>query len=195
VTPQGIAALAERVRRGPDRRPEWLRALPHASEPTALYYRFLLALAEAAAPALAVEIGTYHGTSAAHLAFGAGPGTVLTMDIDLDATAAAAGIASAHGLRNLVAAAADSLSDAARHLMEERPAIDILFIDGLHVREQVLAEYWAWIGHVRPGGIVLFDDIDLDDGMRSAWEEIPPPKILLPILHHTGFGAAIKEGG
>ena len=41
--------------------------------------------------------------------------------------------------------------------------ISVLFVDNLHVKEQVLVELYYWYGHVREGGTIAFHD--------SAWPE------------------------
>ncbi len=71
--------------------------------------------------------------------------------------------------------------------------VDILFIDSLHEYDQVIAEYKAWLPKMKYGGVILFDDIHLDEYMSKVWEfiQLGHDSIELPHLHHSGFGAII----
>src|SRR5574342_178080 len=50
-----------------DRRPEWLRKLRDAEHPAVPYYKFLFEIGDLYKPLNILEIGTFVGTSAAHL--------------------------------------------------------------------------------------------------------------------------------
>jgi predicted O-methyltransferase YrrM len=51
--------------------------------------------------------------------------------------------------------------------------IQLLFIDGSHRYEDVLADFGAFFPHVVPGGIVVFHDVNDDwPGVKRAWQEI-----------------------
>ena len=44
-------------------------------------------------------------------------------------------------------------------------------------------------------GILLVDDINLNDQMRRVWADISRPKLdITSIGHHTGTGAVLFEG-
>jgi predicted O-methyltransferase YrrM len=54
-----------------------------------------------------------------------------------------------------------------------RQPIDLLFIDGSHVYEDVLADFENFLPHVKPGGIVAFHDVDEGwSGPWRVWREI-----------------------
>jgi len=54
--------------------------------------------------------------------------------------------------------------------------IHLLFIDGSHVYEDVLADFNGFFPHVVPGGIVAFHDVaDYKPGPLRAWNETAKP--------------------
>lgn len=183
-----LKKLEARAAAPEDPRPEWLKA---ASDPAGLYYRFLYELSKPEGeghPRFAVEIGTYTGGSAAHMA--ALGCRVLTIDSNPNA----ARLAARFGMPNLEAVTSDSMAfigDLASY-----PPIDILFIDGNHTFNQAYGEYEGYRRRVRDGGVILFDDLALPMATREMevlWEFIPDPKVRLDSLHSTGFGAAVKD--
>lgn len=50
--------------------------------------------------------------------------------------------------------------------------IDIAFIDAIHTSGFVEPQFQAVADRVRPGGLVLLDDINFSADMRSCWEKI-----------------------
>jgi predicted O-methyltransferase YrrM len=52
------------------------------------------------------------------------------------------------------------------------PAFDWIFFDTDHLYESTMAHLELLAGRVRPGGTLVFDDINFSDGMRRAWSEI-----------------------
>jgi MMP 1-O-methyltransferase len=142
---------------------------------------YLLA-AELPAGACVVEIGSWVGVGTCYLAAGlraAAGGSVYAVDTfrgtTLDPksqTAWAASVAKLGGstlpllrrhLRRfgleplVVPIEADSVAAAAGYA---GPPIDLLYIDGDHVYEAVRADFEAWRGKVRPGGLLAFHDVD-----------------------------------
>lgn len=180
-----IEMLINGLRSRTDTRPDWLRAMPSASDDTALYYRFFHHLVEHVAPIRVLEIGTYFGTSACHFAFANVGGFVRTIDCNPDAKVALEQ-AAADRITNIWPVTSDSLAWA---VQEPAKAYDVLFIDGLHNAAQVQAEYEAYRPFVRDDGLIFFDDIDLGD-MPEFWRGVDDPKVRLDALHYTGFGCA-----
>ena len=76
--------------------------------------------------------------------------------------------------------------------ISKRGSIDILFIDTDHNGEQVIIELSLYSPLVRPGGIILFDDIRINDGMSQWWDNLDEGKFELPGMHHTGFGVVFR---
>lgn len=180
----------------PDDRPEWLRNMASASDPTALYYRFFHELVKMFHPLKVLEIGTYVGTSAAHLGFAnTDGGSVLTIDVNPDAKVQLERAIEDKGLYAIEAVTRDSMVWAAenRHRAGE---FDILYIDGLHNFNQTYGEYVAYRQFVKDGGLIFFDDLELDMATREMqvfWDLVPEEKQKLDMLHYTGFGACKKD--
>lgn len=160
-------------------------------EPVAPYYCFLARLAEHAKSCL--EIGTYRGSSAAHLAaFGA---AVITIDVNPDAARCVREI----GIDRITPITANSgfvLQDPVEAAKIRALApYDILYIDGDHTFNSAYGDYARFWPFVREGGVIVFDDIRLGmagDEMRIFWDHVVDPKVELNALHETGFGAAIR---
>lgn len=69
---------------------------------------------------------------------------------------------------------------------------DIWFFDTDHTYEQLMAEYELYKPFFKPGAVLLFDDIKLNDGMKKAWKEMElGDKYEADELHWSGFGVAI----
>lgn len=56
--------------------------------------------------------------------------------------------------------------------------IDLLFIDGSHVYEDVKQDFELFYPWVKPGGMVVFHDVDQKfPGVKKVWDEISEPKL------------------
>lgn len=177
-----------------DDRPEWLRNMASASDDTAMYYRFFHQLVKRYHPLKVLEIGTYVGTSAAHLGFANVDGSVLTIDINPDAKLQLERALEDKGLA-VEAVTKDSMqwANESRGLHGQ---FDMLFCDGLHNFTQTYAEYVAYRPFVKEGGLLFFDDLNLDmatQEMQVFWELVPERKVKLDSLHYTGFGVCVKD--
>jgi len=186
-----IKALAQELvanYRTLDTRPEWLRAVPYSVDESLGVYQLFLYVLLSRHPEFArcLEIGTHLGTSSLQIAEAGA--SVITIDIDAKYTILTQGIAAEHGLNNrLTALTGDSSTIAV-----DGP-FDLLFIDGDHTLEQAHSDYLRFRPLVREGGLMLFDDTQFNDGMKTAWANVTDPKIELVELHHMGFGIAIKD--
>jgi predicted O-methyltransferase YrrM len=182
--------LSKGLENMPDDRPEWLKLLSERTEPKELYYRFLYELCKRRypRPEFVVEIGTYVGVSAAHMAVHAG--RVLTIDINPDAAKQVQAIP----LKNIEAVTSDSMYFLER--LAGYPKADLLFIDGNHTFNQAYGEYRAYRDHVKDDGLILFDDVALPmktNEMEVFWEFVVDPRTRLDNLHRTGYGVARKD--
>jgi predicted O-methyltransferase YrrM len=52
------------------------------------------------------------------------------------------------------------------------PSIDIAFIDAIHTSAFVLPQFKLVLQHLKPGGLVLFDDVDFSDDMADCWRQV-----------------------
>lgn len=46
----------------------------------------------------------------------------------------------------------------------DKGGVDLVFVDTLHVREQVLAELYFWADHLKPNGFFVFHDTEWEEG-------------------------------
>jgi len=87
-------------------------------------------------------------------------------------------------------------NEALPHFTDE--SVDLLHIDGLHTYEAVREDFTGWYPKVKPGGIVLFHDIEAkmeDYGVWRFWEELAPRYESFDFRHGFGLGVLRKPGG
>lgn len=175
----------------PDDRPQALKDLRDAVHPTTLYYRFLYELCTRYTPVDVLEIGTFCGTSAAHMAWNNG-GHVITVDIQPDAKAQVDRIGRPN-IRSIV-------TDSSRVIPQlEGRTFDVIYIDGWHDFNQTYGEYVLFRPLLRDGGLMIIDDVGLEmegDQMEVFWEFVGDAKQRVDHLHpNTGFGIVQKTAG
>jgi predicted O-methyltransferase YrrM len=153
---------------------------------TAIYYRFLYQLSKFLQPQKIIELGVYHGWSTAHLAAPVPKALVMAIDPSPQ-----------EGFRNTtnhyqnIAVILDRSDSQGVLDMVAEKSVDICFIDTIHEYEQASKELKLWTPKMKSGGVFLYDDITQSEGMKKFWNEVPEPKISMPWLHHSGFGASI----
>lgn len=69
---------------------------------------------------------------------------------------------------------------------------DLLFIDAEHTYNHVKKELDLYIPRLKPGTLVLMDDIKMEE-LYPLWVSIVYPKLDLGTLHHSGFGMFVVE--
>lgn len=87
-------------------------------------------------------------------------------------------------------------NDALQHFSPE--SIDLLHIDGLHTYEAVSEDFKNWYPLVKPGGVILFHDVQArqrDYGAWKFWEETAPRFDSFTFNHGFGLGVLRKPGG
>ena len=154
--------------------------------------RFMYFLTDKYKPKLTVEIGTCHGLSAIHLAFGNKKGLVYTIDIDEKCGNRLDGYDFIKDLPNLYFRHESSLEAGSKFLDS---SIDILFIDGDHTYKGATEDYKGYFPKVKEGGIILIDDIIMTEEMNRFWNEIKEFKFEMNYLRERlkrGFGVVIK---
>lgn len=153
------------------------------------YHKFFYFLTLAVQPRLVVELGTLHGRSAVHLAAGAPNAKVIGIDWDLPALPYSEKLSA---YPNLEIWQGDTTAFGQR-TADLGLLIDVLFIDSTHEAAHATKEFDIYWPLVKPGGILLVDDIYLGD-MRSFWDTVPEPKFVDETLHGAlGFGVCLKE--
>lgn len=86
--------------------------------------------------------------------------------------------------------------EALQHFSDE--TIDLLHIDGFHTYEAVSNDFSNWYPKVRPGGIILFHDVQArlkDFGAWKFWDEIKSDYETFTFNHGFGLGVLRKAGG
>ncbi len=132
-----------------------------------------------------VELGSYKGGASLHFLNGGGH-NVVAFDLNprhdpelFDA-------------RYFASFKTDSLSDEAAKLRGVIEPVDVLFIDTDHTYERTAKEFEGWRCMVKPGGLILFDDICAPEfGCTKFWNELEGEKLTLPELHPEGWGFGV----
>jgi predicted O-methyltransferase YrrM len=167
---------------------EYLRDLFN-KDTTSVYYKYLYNVVNRfkGKGIITVELGTFMGRSTAFLAEANPEGSVTTVDL-----------APKEEFKN-VEAKYDNItsylgrSDSQELLdMFKEESVDICYFDTEHEYEVVSKEVEVWYPKIKKGGIMLFDDVHMNPGMKKFWEELPYEKGFSDDLHWTGFGYAIK---
>ncbi|MBC8066388.1 MAG: class I SAM-dependent methyltransferase [Chlorobia bacterium] len=156
-------------------------------DPSNPYYDLLYWVANDFKPSLTVELGTCTGGSTSNLAAGS-ENQVISIDVDIrpgarERLAIFPNIELIHG---------DTRDPTLAANVAQCGPIDLLFIDTDHVAEQVKAEMSLYGSLVRPGGLILLDDIRMHPCMSGWWDELDEDKLELPDLHWTSFGAVFS---
>ena len=166
--------------------PGWMRVgVATPSDCETPYHRFLYLLAGQFKEPEIVELGTREGIGAMSLAMGNDFANVHTFDIADQRCGECK-------RPNIFFYNQDSLMIPLS--MPEN--IKILFIDTEHDGKRPLKEFTFWQDFVSIGGIIIFDDVELNDSMKDFWHNLNPAgyeKIDLPMLHGSGFGLLIKQ--
>lgn len=149
------------------------------------YYKFLYLLTLTGQFPRCVELGTFMGVGALHLALGNPHGRVVT--IDRDPSEWRVDLA-AYGVSNVSREKSETTS------YQRPPEIDLLFVDADHTYDAVRADWAHWRNAIRAGGIAVFDDRHWNSDTR-AWNEIAAEfgerAVALDDLHWPGFGAVL----
>jgi len=131
--------------------------------------RFFTWLASMRHSPLIVEIGTAFGISGMYWLAGIGEGHLYAFEPNQEwAQLAGENLASISSKFTLTA---DMFERSAPGLIEPA-SVDIAFIDAIHMPDVVQQQFAIVRPLMKPGGLVLFDDIGFSDGMRRCWAEI-----------------------
>lgn len=183
MTKKEILQIAAQSLRGTD-------YVTNTSEPGAMYHLFVASLAKAIDAKRVVELGTYIAETSKSVAAAVPSASVITVDVNPDAKRQVEQVEPF--FTNLQAYTDDAIAFANKY--DGKP-IDLLFIDINHDFSSTHSAYEAWKGFVRPGGLIVVDDIHLDhetDRFNAYLEENDIAMIDIPEVHATGFGVIIK---
>jgi len=168
--------LAETV----DKRPKVLKDLVRRPK-SFRYYPLFVHLARIMNPSLIVELGTANGAGALHFKFGAPEGArVVTVDIKM--------IKLIRDRLDANCVERNTCDSTAYAEYEEDGTVDICFIDADHTYKAVKSDFAAWLPKMKPGGIILFDDVRMGD-ISDFWDELEGDKLEVKELHASySFG-------
>lgn len=85
----------------------------------------------------------------------------------------------------------------ALNLFEDH-SIDLLHIDGRHDYESVKEDYESWKSKVKPGGIIIFHDIEVRNahfGVWKLWSELADQEALAKFSFSHGYGLGVLALG
>ncbi len=168
------------------------------------YYRFLYKFA----PYLEryMELGFHYGSALHHVARGNPKCNVIGLDCDPEKYNRAKGGMGHFGI-HCVSSVNHAMPDDFQGNGEFNHSFadylcgdnyfDALLIDTDHTYATTAEEFRLWSPKVKPGGIILFDDIDAPeyaDGCGKFFRELDGEKLSLPQLHpdNWGFGVWMK---
>jgi predicted O-methyltransferase YrrM len=127
-----------------------------------------------ARPGCALEIGTSLGMTSLYVLAALARnrhGHLFTVELAPSKAAYASGLFRAFGEERVTSVVGRSEA-VLPELLARVPAFDWVFVDIDHRYESTMAHWELLADHVRPGGWLVFDDINFSDGMRRAWREL-----------------------
>jgi len=156
---------------------------------SAVYYKFLFNLLSSYKNenSFTVELGTYNGYSTAFLSRANINGLVLTIDILPKDNF----YLIKEKYHNIISYLGKSTDDSVLDTVHKN-SVDVCFFDTSHEYNILSKEFELWYPKIKKGGILLFDDIFLNEGMTRFWNELDLIKSSSKELHWSGFGYAIK---
>lgn len=116
-----------------------------------------------------LELGTSLGLSTAYMA--SAGATVHTIEGCPNISALAGMNFASLGLDNIRQYTGNFDTELAG-VLAQMPPPDIVYIDGNHREEPTVRYFEQCLPHLRPSGMVIFDDVHWTDGMERAWETV-----------------------
>jgi predicted O-methyltransferase YrrM len=138
-------------------------------------------------PARTVELGTYKGFTSALLSLIT---SIHTVSVDVEDHGSEVSRCYGHHLTTILDnAAEDGCVNRVMTMLNAR--IDLLFIDDGHYYETIVREFELWRRHVRPGGWIVFHDINplANIGPHGTQPDcIQVPRFWKELSWHPGYG-------
>ena len=135
------------------------------------YGRLLSRLVEHFKPGCILEIGTSLGISTLYLAKNFSGSRFISLEGCRECAARAAVNLKASG-KGYVEIITGEFSQTLPGLLENNDKPDFVFVDGNHQYDAVLEYYTLLKPIVRPGSVLIFDDIHWSPGMERAWNAV-----------------------
>lgn len=131
-----------------------------------------------------LELGTFHGVSACYMAAAIAPygGTVTTVDLANAYSPHVEELAAKCELSNIVAVREKEGAESyLRELLKTKfTPFDFCYIDAGHQWRNTLVQWTLAKAVVRPGGWILFDDVNYDSWpeVREVWRNVVIPQAI-----------------
>ena len=141
---------------------------------TPLWGLFLMRLLRELEPRSCLELGTGWGTSGAYQAAALElneAGFLVTCDIEPEWARAAEREFGELGLHR-VELRLGPLNDTLGPQLASMEPVDYAFIDADHEEEAESGYFEAMLPHLSPGAVIVFDDINFNEGMKRVWKAI-----------------------
>jgi predicted O-methyltransferase YrrM len=125
-------------------------------------------------PGLALEVGTSLGMTSLYLLAAMARnrlGRLVTVDVAPSKAAYARALFDAFGADRVTSLLGRS-ENVLPAVLADTPLFDWVFVDIDHRYASTVAHWHLLAEHVRPGGYIVFDDINFGNGMRRAWREV-----------------------
>lgn len=157
----------------------------------------LMNLVRALRPGSCLELGTGFGISTSYQAAALelnGRGHIATLDIDGMHSMARTSIR-ALGLDSRVELVSGRIEGTLEAAVEAAAPIDYALLDADHNREPTIAAFETLLPRLAPEAVLVFDDVNWNDGMREAWRAIRRGRRVLAAvtLHRLGIAIVGSE--
>jgi len=89
-----------------------------------------------------------------------------------------------------------SFADALAGVVAAAAPLDLVFEDGPHTPDVTLDVFEQVVDAVRPGGLMIFDDVQHEMGNQPAWAKIrSDPRVAASLEINARFGICARAGG
>ncbi len=151
------------------------------SAKTKKYGQLLFRICRHYHPHILLELGTSLGLSSAYLASSDPSSKIITIEGASTVARLAKKNFDALGLRN-IELVTGNFDVILAPVMAQLPSVDLVFIDGNHRKEPVLAYFRQVLQKVNPSSLIIFDDIHWSREMEECWEIVKNhPRVMVTI--------------
>jgi predicted O-methyltransferase YrrM len=158
-----------------------------------LWGRWLLRLVAELVPSRCLELGTGFGISALYAGAGlslTGEGTLLTLDREERLFETAREGFEELGLAERIELRAGEIGETLPGAAAAGP-YEWVMVDAEHTEEATVAHFEGALPGLAHGAVVIVDDVNLDDGMRSAWRRVRANPAVALALDLRRLGVAV----
>jgi predicted O-methyltransferase YrrM len=147
-------------------------------------------------PGRVLEMGTCVGISGSYIASALavnGKGKVWTIEGSPNTALLARETFGSLGLSEIVTCIAGPFHEVLEPCLTENGPFDLVFVDGHHDGTATVGYYQRIKGNLRPGAVVIFDDIAWSADMADAWEVISHDQAVIGRLDLQDLGLVLMS--